>query len=275
MTKIKVNGVTLHVRDSGGDGTPVLMLHGWPDTGDVWRHQVDALSAAGYRVVTPDLRGFGESDKPAEVDAYGRAQMVGDVLGLIDALDLGRVHLVGHDWGSAIAWMVALNAPQKLRSLTAMSTGHPVAFRRAGIAQKEKSWYILLFQFTGIAEEWIRQNDFENLRTVTRHPEIDEVIGRFTDPAALTGSLNLYRAMTPPESNIAPVPTLPPIDLPTLGMWSTHDIALVEAGMTGSAAHVRGPWRYERVEGAGHWLQLDAPDRVNAALLDFLRGLTG
>ncbi len=79
-----------------------------------------------------------------------------------------------------------------------MSTGHPVAFRRAGIAQKEKSWYILLFQFTGIAEEWIRQNDFENLRTVTRHPEIDEVIGRFTDPAALTGSLNLYRAMTPP-----------------------------------------------------------------------------
>jgi pimeloyl-ACP methyl ester carboxylesterase len=267
---IEVNGVTLHVRDTGGDGTPVLMLHGWPDTGDVWRHQSAALSAAGYRVIAPDLRGFGASDKPAEVERYGRAEMVGDVLGLVEAMDLGRVHLVGHDWGSAISWMVALTAPQRLRSLTALSTGHPTAFRNAGVRQKEKSWYILLFQFAGIAEEWIRQNDFANLRTVTRHPEIEEVVGRFRDPAAVVGGLNLYRAMTPPESQIAPVPEFPPIALPTLGMWSSEDLALVEEGMTGSAEHVSGPWRYERVEGAGHWLQIDAPESVSATLLDFL-----
>jgi pimeloyl-ACP methyl ester carboxylesterase len=273
LMDIEVNGVTLHVRDTGGDGPPVLLLHGWPDTGDVWRHQIAALSAAGYRVIAPDLRGFGKSSKPTEVAEYGRSQMVGDVLGLIEALDLGRVHLVGHDWGSVISWMVALGAPQQLRSLTAMSTGHPTAFRNAGVLQKEKSWYILLFQFTGIAEEWIRQNDFENLRTVTKHPEIEEVVSRFRDPAAVTSSLNLYRAITPPESNIAPVPSFPPINLPTLGMWSTGDIALVEAGMTGSAAHVSGPWRYERIPNASHWLQIDAPRRVNAALLDFLGNL--
>jgi pimeloyl-ACP methyl ester carboxylesterase len=151
-----------------------------------------------------------------------------------------------------------------------MSTGHPTAFRNAGVPQKEKSWYIVLFQFTGIAEQWIRQNDFENLRTVTKHPQIDEVVGRFSDPAAVTSSLNLYRAITPPESNLDPIPSFPPINLPTLGMWSTEDIALVEQGMTGSAEHVSGPWRYERIPGAGHWLQIDAPQRVNATLLDFL-----
>ena len=258
------------MRDTGGDGAPVLLLHGWPDTGDVWQHQIEALSAAGYRVVAPDLRGFGRSSKPAAVAAYGKSQMVGDVLGLVDALNLGKVHLVGHDWGSAISWMVALSAPQRLRSLTALSTGHPTAFRLAGVPQKQKSWYILLFQFTGVAEQWITQNDFENLRTVTRHPAIDEVIGRFSDPAAVTSSLNLYRAITPPESTIEPVPRFPPIDLPTLGMWSTEDIALVEAGMTGSAEFISGPWRYERIQGASHWMQIDAPQPVNTALLDFL-----
>jgi pimeloyl-ACP methyl ester carboxylesterase len=183
------------------------------------------------------------------------------------------VHLVGHDWGSAISWMVALSAPQQLRSLTAMSTGHPTAFRLAGTPQKEKSWYILLFQFPGIAERWISQNDFENLRTTTRHPAIDEVVSRFRDPASITSSLGVYRAITPPESNLDPVPSFPKINLPTLGMWSTEDIALVESGMTGSAEQISGPWHYQRIQGASHWMQIDAPGPVNAALLDFIAGV--
>src|SRR5581483_7310084 len=124
---IEIGDITLHVRDSGGDGTPVLLLHGWPDTGALWRHQVAALTAAGYRTIAPDLRGFGASSKPADVAAYAALTMAGDVTGLLDALGIDRAHLVGHDWGAAIGWFTATVAPHRLRSLTALSVGHPLA----------------------------------------------------------------------------------------------------------------------------------------------------
>src|SRR4051794_3820455 len=103
---VDLGDVTVHVRDTG-TGEPVLLLHGWPDTGDLWRHQVPALTAAGYRVIAPDLRGFGDSSKPADVAAYTPPHMVGDVVGLLDALGIERTHVVGHDWGAAISWLVA------------------------------------------------------------------------------------------------------------------------------------------------------------------------
>ncbi|HKS99466.1 MAG TPA: alpha/beta hydrolase [Rugosimonospora sp.] len=269
---IQLGDISVHVRDSGGAGAPVLLLHGWPDTGDLWRHQVGALTAAGYRTVAPDLRGFGASSKPTELSEYSAGALAGDAIGLLDALGIERTHLVGHDWGAAIAWLVASVAPQRIASLTAMSVGHPAAFRGAGLRQREKSWYMLLFQFRGIAEEWLSADGFRNLREWSGHPDLDEVVGRLSDPAALTASLSLYRAILGPESLVAPSPPLPPVTVPTMGVWSTGDIALLEEGMTGSAAYVTGPWRYERIEGAGHWLQLDAPESVNALLLDFLSG---
>jgi pimeloyl-ACP methyl ester carboxylesterase len=131
---------------------------------------------------------------------------------------------------------------------------------------------MLLFQFTGIAEQWLRADDFRNLREWTRHPDIEAVVARLADPAALTASLALYRAILPPETLVAPPVELPPVAVPTLGVWSSGDFALLEEGMTGSARFVTGPWRYARIDGAGHWLQLDAPDAVNALLLDFLAG---
>ena len=266
---IDLGNVTLHVRDTG-DGIPVVLLHGWPDTGDLWRHQEPALTAAGYRVIAPDLRGFGLSSKPVELSAYAAPAMVGDVVGVLDALGIGRAHLVGHDWGAAIAWMTAALVPDRIASVTALSVGHPAAFRSAGWPQREKSWYMLLFQFAGIAEQWLSADDFRNLREWSAHPEIDSVVERLAEPGALTASLSLYRAILPPESLVEPPTPLPPVTVPAMGVWSSGDLALVEEGMTGSAGHVTGGWRYERVEGAGHWLQLDAPEQVNALLLDFL-----
>jgi pimeloyl-ACP methyl ester carboxylesterase len=273
---IEVNGIALHVRDSGGPGDPVLLLHGWPDTGELWRHQVPALTAAGYRTIVPDLRGFGASSKPTDPADYAAPVILGDVVGLLDALGLARVHLVGHDWGAAIAWLVAAAAPDRVTSLTALSVGNGVSFRKAGLRQREKSWYMLLFQFAGVAERWLAADDFANLRAWSGHPDIDEVCARLADPTALTASLGLYRGITTPESMFgAAPPALPPVAAPTLGIWSSGDFALLEEGMTGSAQTVTGPWRYERVEGAGHWLQLDAPDEVNTLLLDFLASVTG
>jgi pimeloyl-ACP methyl ester carboxylesterase len=266
---IELDDVTLNVRDRG-TGEPVVLLHGWPDTADLWRHQIPALVADGYRVIAPDLRGFGESSRPKQVEAYTAPRMVADVIGVLDSLAVERAHLVGHDWGAAIAWLTAALVPQRVATLTALSVGHPAAFRGAGWRQREKSWYMLLFQFPGIAEQWLSADDFRNLRQWSAHPDIEAVVARLADPDALTASLNLYRAILPPESLIAPPVTLPPVPAPTMGLWSTGDPALTEEQMTGSTAYVAGPWRYERLDGVGHWMPVEAPEAVNALLLDFL-----
>jgi pimeloyl-ACP methyl ester carboxylesterase len=266
---LDVGDVTLKVRDHG-TGEPVVLLHGWPDDGDLWRHQTAALHAGGYRTIAPDLRGFGRSSRPVDVEAYTAPCMVGDVVGMLDRLGVGRAHLVGHDWGAAIAWMTAALAPDRVHTVTALSVGHPASFRAAGWAQREKSWYMLLFQFPGVAEEWLRANDFRNLRDWSGHPDIEPVLARLSEPDALTASLGLYRAILPPAALIASPPALPPIAASVMGVWSSGDLALTEAQMTSSAEQISGPWRYERLAGVGHWMQLEAPAAVNELLLDFI-----
>jgi pimeloyl-ACP methyl ester carboxylesterase len=267
--RIELDDVTLKVDDLG-TGSPVMLLHGWPDTADLWRHQVPALVADHYRVLAPDLRGFGASSRPAETQAYDMAHLVGDVIGVLDHLSIPRVHLVGHDWGAAISWMTAALVPDRVASLTALSVGHPTAFRTAGWGQREKSWYMLLFQFPGIAERWLSADGFRNLRSWSRHPDIQAVVDRLADPETLAASLNLYRAILAPTWLVQPPLELPPVQAPAMGIWSSGDLALTEEAMTGSAAHVAGPWRYERLDDVGHWMQLEAPEAVSALLLDFL-----
>jgi len=129
---------------------------------------------------------------------------------------------------------------------------------------------MLLFQFPGIAERWLRQDDWANFRNWAAHPDADQVIAELEANGSLTPGLNWYRANVPPESWVRPPVKLPPVQAPTMGVWSTADIALTEIQMTDSAENVAGPWRYERLDGPGHWMQLDAPDQVTALLLDFL-----
>jgi pimeloyl-ACP methyl ester carboxylesterase len=267
--RIELDDVTLKVDDLG-TGSPVMLLHGWPDTADLWRHQVPALVADHYRVLAPDLRGFGASSRPAETQAYDMAHLVGDVIGVLDHLSIPRVHLVGHDWGAAISWMTAALVPDRVASLTALSVGHPTAFRTAGWGQREKSWYMLLFQFPGVAERWLSADGFRNLRSWSRHPDIQAVVERLADPETLAAGLNLYRAILAPTWLVQPPLELPPVQAPAMGVWSSGDLALTEEAMTGSAAHVAGPWRYERLDDVGHWMQLEAPEAVSALLLDFL-----
>jgi pimeloyl-ACP methyl ester carboxylesterase len=129
---------------------------------------------------------------------------------------------------------------------------------------------MLLFQFAGVAERWLSDDDWHNFRTWASHPDTDQVIADLEANGSLTPGLNWYRANVPPESWVGPPIQLPPVQAPTMGVWSTGDIALTEKQMTDSAASVAGPWRYERLDGPGHWMQLEAPDAVNALLLDFL-----
>lgn len=253
-----------------GDGRPVIFLHGFPDSGRLWRHQVPALADAGYRVIVPDLRGYGQSDKPAEVDAYNLLFLAGDVSAVLDSLEVERAHVVGHDWGAALAWVMGAMAADRVDHLVALSVGNPAAFAAAGLEQREKSWYMLLFQFEGIAEQWLSNDDWANLRAWGAHPDTDAVIAELEKNGSLTPGLNWYRANVHPRVLVEPPLQLPPVAAPTMGVWSSGDFALTERQMTGSADHVSGPWRYERIEGPGHWMQLEASDTVNRLLLDFL-----
>jgi pimeloyl-ACP methyl ester carboxylesterase len=256
--------------DIKGEGPVVLLVHGFPDSRHLWRHQVGPLAEAGFRVIAPDLRGFGESHRPEGVDAYRVTDVMGDLLELLDEHRVERAHVVGHDWGAGIAWVLAALRPDRVASLAALSVGHPNARHPRTIESREKAWYQLLFQFDE-AEELLLRDGARLLREwLAGAPDAERDVDELREPGALTARLGLYRANLHPRSELEPR-ALPPVQAPTLGVWSTGDRYLTEAPMLRSAEHVTGPWRYERIDGAGHWLQLDAPERVTALLLEHLR----
>ncbi|HEV7863188.1 MAG TPA: alpha/beta hydrolase, partial [Acidimicrobiia bacterium] len=191
-----------------------------------------------------------------------------------------RVTVVGHDWGAALSWLLASAfAPDRVDRLAVLAAGHPEAIRNAGPRQRQLAWYVLLFQFEGVAERWLTMDGWANFREFCGGPDgyadLEAAIAELARPGALTASLEWYRANMPPETLVAPPLGLPPVQCPTLGLWGTNDLALVEEQMADSAAYVRGPWRYERLDGCGHWPQLEAPDRINTLLLEFIRPQTG
>jgi len=266
---IEVNGVSLHVEDHG-EGTPVLLIHGWPDSAHLWRHQIPFLTGHGFRAIAPDMRGFGRSGRPPQVADYALANAVGDVAGILDTLGIQAAHVVGHDWGAAVAWLTATFIPDRVNKLAVLSVGHPRAPRT--LRQDEMAWYQLFFQFEGIAEATLQYQDWAWLRRFSRGDgDQERYLQDLSRPGALTASLNWYRA------NLAPrmpgtAPELPPVQVPTLGIWSTNDHYLDGERMEKSGAYVEAPWRYEVIEGASHWIPLDAPDRLNTLLLDWLHG---
>ena len=265
---IDVNGISLYVEEHG-EGDPVLLLHGWPDSARLWRHQVPFLAAHGYRVIAPDLRGFGRSGRPAEVAAYRLRNVVADVSALLDHLDIETAYVVGHDWGAAVAWLTAILGPARVRKLTAISVPHP--FAPPTLRQYEMAWYQLFFQFADVAEATLARDDWAWLRRFSRGDgDLEQAITDLSRPGALTASLNWYRANLAPRMPRPPA-TLPPVTAPTMGIWSTGDHYLEREGMKNSVAFVQAAWRYEEIPGCSHWVPVDAPDRLNELLLDWLR----
>ena len=274
--RIAVGDITLSVIDVG-DGPAVLLLHGFPDRALMWRHQIEALAAAGHRVIAPDLRGFGDSDRPAAVSDYAMASILGDVLGLLDQLGVETVSIAAHDWGAAVGWGLATFTPARVERLAVFSVGHPRAFAGAGFAQKQLSWYVLWWQFPGVAEAALPVNDWAWFRDWAyagrargSDPDLDRQLIDLERPGALTAGLSWYRANLTPEQFVAPDDdSLPPVTCPVLGVWSDREMALTEHQMTDSERYVTGSWRYERVTGVGHWIPAHAPERTSALLVEF------
>ncbi|HEX4895883.1 MAG TPA: alpha/beta fold hydrolase [Solimonas sp.] len=264
--QLTVNGLDMAVFEYGpAEGRPVLLLHGFPDTHAVWRHQAVALAAAGYRVIAPDVRGHGATEAPVAVAAYRLEQLVADALGLLDALGVREpVNLAGHDLGAITGWTLAARHPERVRRYAALSVGHPRCYRGAP-GQVFRGWYALMFQWRGVAEWLLSAGNWRMFRFFIPHPELARWIPDLSRPGRLTATMAWYRAnlwrMLRGE--------FPPARVPTLGIWSTRDVALVEAQMTRSQSQVQAEWRYARIEGASHWLLLDRPEEVNRLLLEW------
>ena len=265
--KININGINLNVFVEG-KGDPVLLLHGFPDSNYFWRGVIPKLTHAGYKVIAPDQRGFGESDAPEGVENYDMALIAKDAVAVLAALDIQKARLVAHDWGAMIGWLLAGTYPERFESYTAISVGHPKAYASAGFEQKKKGWYVLFFQLGGIAEKVFMADDWSIFRkTVNDHPEIDHWIQDLSRPGRLTAGMNWYRA------NLKKLwkTDFPRVKIPVFGIWSTDDVALAEDQMIGSAAFVDAPWWYERLDGVSHWIPVDAPDTVSEMLIGYFK----
>jgi pimeloyl-ACP methyl ester carboxylesterase len=268
--QMQANGLSLNVLDEG-EGDPILLLHGFPDSSRLWRYQISALAEAGYRVIVPDLRGFGESDKPERVEAYTMPILVGDVVEVLNALEVDRATVVAHDLGAVLAWGLAAFRPERVQRLVALSNGHPSGFLSHPL-QLVKSWYVLFVQQPG-AEDALRHDGWKLMRKLgASHPDLEQVLADLDRPGALTAGMNWYRALARPRRfGHGQARSVPSVSCPVLGVWASNDEYLCEAQMLASAAYVQGPWRYERLDGVGHWIPLEVPHRLNMLLLEFLR----
>ena len=254
------------------DGELVLLLHGFPQTSWEWRSQLQALGDAGYRAVAPDQRGYSPRARPEGVDNYHVRHLIADTLAVADWLGGHQFHLVGHDWGAALAWAVAGTHPERLRTLTILSVPHPKAMAGALTGskdQQDRSSYIKIFREEGTAEQLLGGEDFAGLRAMwatTGPPEHAEEYARvLTQPGCLTAALNWYRAMQP-----GLVGEIGPVTMPTMYVWSTNDVALGREGAEATGQYVDGPYRFEVLEDVTHWIPEHAPDELNRLLLEHL-----
>jgi pimeloyl-ACP methyl ester carboxylesterase len=271
--RVALPDITLAVTDVG-EGPAVVLLHGFPDRASMWSAQIEGLVAAGYRVIAPDLRGFGDSDRPDAVDAYRISRSVADVLALLDERGVERAAVVGHDFGSVVGWALAMRSDRVTR-YAALAVGHPEAFRAAGLAQRERSWYMLWFSFPGVAEDVLPADDWAPFRRWFHSGRDDELartqIADLARPGALVAGLNWYRANIDPRTFVDETPLgLPRLTIPVLGMIGDQDVALGEPQMADSGRWLDGPFTYVPVPGADHWFPVRQATTVTDQLLAFL-----
>ncbi|GAA2508208.1 alpha/beta hydrolase [Streptomyces thermolineatus] len=256
-------------------GRPVLLLHGFPQTGLAWERQIEALAARGHRVVAPDQRGYSPGVRPQRPADYRMDALVGDVVAIADALGWDSFDLAGHDWGGAVAWWTVAAHPGRLRTLTVVSTPHPGALAaalRTDRDQKEKSQYMRDWRETPATEDRMLADGAAGLRALYGEKvppdSVEAYLRHLSEPGALTAALNWYRSGRP-EGAIGAV------DVPVLYVWSTDDVAFGPAAARGTGHWVEGPYRFETLPGVGHWIPEEAPEALNHLLLEHLRAHPG
>jgi pimeloyl-ACP methyl ester carboxylesterase len=275
-----VNGIKLSCTIAG-EGPLVVLLHGFPEFSYSWRHQLPAL-AEHFTVVAPDMRGYNESEKPAQVSDYRIPLLVEDIVQLIRSFGRERAFVVGHDWGGMVAWSMALRRPDVVEKLAVLNIPHPrILFQHllTNPTQRKRSSYMLFFQLPRLPEESLRQDNFARLERVFRSMAVyrdkftDEVLDHYKQalakPGALTGALNYYRALGR-RAGYDLIASDPVARMPVLTIWGEKDSALGKEMLEGLERYVPD-LTVRRIPDASHWVQQDRPDLVNRYLTDFLR----
>lgn len=270
--------LTFDVHSYGpADGAPVLALHGFPQRGDSWAAVAARLADAGYRTIAPDQRGYSPGARPSGRRAYALGELVADAVAVIDDLvgPAARVHLVGHDWGAAVAWRLAARHPERLRSLTAVSVPPPAAFVRALLTTRQAfaSWYMLALQLPVLPERLLAGRGLVKalLSTGQSPAAAERDAAGLADPAALQAAINWYRAVPtelPPRGE-------QPVSVPTLFVWSSGDKALTRQSTELVHRHVTGPFRYAELRDVSHWVPDEAPEALAELMLEHLAAYPG
>ncbi|MEY2476845.1 MAG: hypothetical protein QOG87_2160 [Actinomycetota bacterium] len=277
MERYQHEAMTFDVRDRGpADGEVVVLLHGFPQTSASWDDVAALLANAGYRTLTPDQRGYSPGARPRGRRAYRGAELAGDVIGLLDAGDVERAHVVGHDWGGAVAWYVAMSYPDRVRTLTSLSTPHPAAFARSlfTTSQLLHSWYMFVFQLP-----WLPEAAARPARNPQRFADALADQGVPADkarayaellaqPGAFTAAVNWYRGAALQRAGAL----RGRVTAPTLHIHGARDRYVTRKAAELTARRVDGSYRLEVLEDADHWLPDNNAERVVELLLPHLRG---
>lgn len=278
---IETNRIRLHCV-SQGEGDLVVLLHGFPEFWYSWRYQIPAL-ARYFKVVVPDLRGYNDSDKPES--GYDIDTLTADIQGLIKQLGYVKAHIVGHDWGGAIAWNLAQKFPQSLDRLAILNAPHPQRWLTeigGNFDQLQRSWFILACQLPALPEWLIQLNLREFVKNIFQNEAIRK--GAFTaeltkiyqdalaKPGALSAALNYYRQLMSPGNLLQTLARSPkPVKSPTLVLWGENDSFLSPKFTEGLDKLIQAPFELKLIPQCGHWIQQEVPHLVNRELISFLR----
>jgi len=272
-TTVAVGDLVFDVAVAGpADGELVVLLHGFPQTWHQWRHQIEALAAEGYRVLAPNQRGYSAGARPPDVADYTLDLIVDDLLGMVDAMGRDTIHLVGHDFGGAAVWLAAVEHPDRVASVTSVSTPHLSALAQAlddpESDQAERSSYFATFSAEG-SEQLFVADDAELLRRLyaqagVEGDDLEAPLAVLNDEDTMRGALNWYRASDLGTAELGPV------TIPTMYIWSDGDDALGPDAAAATADFVTGPYRFEVIEGVNHWVPEQAADEVSALLVGFI-----
>lgn len=269
ITSYTREGLTFDVRDEGPlDGTPVVLLHGFPERSSTWRAVAPLLHAQGLRTLAPDQRGYSPGARPRRRRDYRLGRLTADVAALVELVG-GPVHLVGHDWGAVVAWDLAARHPELVRTLTAVSVPHPMAFLRAMVTSRQglRSWYIGLFQLPRLPELAARRPGGPFDRALLRAGLSADEVARFrreiVEDGALPGGLGWYRALTLVDRAVIGQRVV----VPTTFVWSDGDIAVDRSGALRTGRHVDGPYSFVELAGISHWIPTQAPGALADAIL--------
>ena len=279
-----INGIKMHYVTIG-EGPLIVFLHGFPEFWKSWKHQISFFSKK-FKVVALDMRGYGETERPIQVEEYRIEKLARDVTELIDSLGQKKATVVGHDWGGAVAWATAMMNPSFVEKLIVMNAPHPAIVQRNAFrnyAQMQKSWYMFFFLLEKAPEKVLSSNNFEILKhmfeiSIKRKDrfslsDIEEYVSSWSKEGGITGGLNYYRANLNEEfwGNLGESIPFPKIKIPTLQIWAEDDMFLGKELTEGTKEFVvDAPFSLNVIPNCGHWVQQEAPEEVNQIMEEFL-----